>query len=101
MRPLFSVIRFRKEVPMNVANRGNRRGVKLIEVSLVSAILGLVIGLVVTAVQQIRMSAARTTTICYLRQLVVATLNAHAVHKGFPPYLGVYPDTLAGKNGTV
>jgi hypothetical protein len=93
-----------------------RPGFMLIELLLVLVILGLAVGILITAiggmhsapeedlpvinpllvegVQQVRIAASRTTTINNLRQVMIAAHNAHDTYKKFPPHWGRYPSPM-------
>ena len=72
-----------------VCRSGNPRGFTLVELLVVIAIIGVLVALLLPAVQAARESARRTSCANNLRQLGLAALNFENANGKFPPgYLG-------------
>lgn len=66
-----------------------RRGSSLIELLVVLAIISVLLGLLLSAVQQVRATAARLHCLSKLRQLALALHVRHDTHARFPPGLSL------------
>ena len=65
--------------------RKRRTGFTLVELLVVIAIIGILIGMLLPAVQQVREAARRITCGNNMRQLTLGMLNYESAHQHFPP----------------
>ena len=69
---------------MNFSTNRSRSGFTLVELLVVIAIIGILIGMLLPAVQQVREAARRVSCANKIRQLSLAVLNYESAHRTFP-----------------
>ena len=85
---------------MQLLRHGRIRGFTLVELLAVIAIIGVLVGLLIPAVQAARESARKTTCSNNLRQLSLALLGYEKASRKLPPALGYRPNLQTSINSS-
>ena len=70
---------------LSIKPRSFRAAFTLVELLVVIAIIGILIGMLLPAVQQVREAARRTDSMNRIKQIALATHNFESAHMAFPP----------------
>jgi prepilin-type N-terminal cleavage/methylation domain-containing protein len=84
-------------MPRPAVPRLTRRGFTLVELLVVIAIIGVLVALLLPAVQAAREAARRTQCLNSVRQLAIAAANHHDSKNGFPLGLEILPGLTTSK----
>ena len=76
-----------------------KTGFTLVELLVVIAIIGILIGMLLPAVQQVREAARRVACGNNIRQCGLASLNYESAHMQFPPGMNFRGDVAIGRTG--
>lgn len=83
------------------SGRPSRVGFTLVELLVVIAIIGILVALLLPAVQAAREAARRASCVNKLKNIALAVINHHDVQKHFPVSGGFLTDNLGGEDADV
>ena len=78
----------------------SKKGFTLVELLVVIAIIGILIGMLLPAVQQVREAARRTQCMNNMRQIALGSLNFESAHMHFPT-AGLTPDSYGADENSL
>ena len=80
--------------------KSSNKGFTLVELLVVIAIIGILIGMLLPAVQQVREAARRTECMNNMRQIALGSLNYESAHMHFPT-AGLTPDSYGADQNSL
>jgi type II secretory pathway pseudopilin PulG len=99
--PLILVRTARRQDMLSVNSAGTRRGITLVELLVIMAIVAVLAALLLPAVQMAREASRRATCNSHLRQIGAALQNYHQTHGKLPFGIGSDDDGAVASLGTL